>query len=35
MRDEKEAKPTTSTADNHLLIGIANQLLLFSILILV
>lgn len=33
-RDEKEAKTTTSTADNHLLIGITNQLLLFNILIL-
>lgn len=33
-RDEKEAKTITSTADNHLLIGITNQLLLFNILIL-
>lgn len=32
-RDEKEVKTTTNTANNHLLIGITNQLLLFNILI--
>lgn len=32
-KDEKEVKTSTTTANNHLLIGITNKLLLFNILI--